>query len=86
MILRRPWTAEFSRADHAGEAANPIFTAINMIISGIWGALFLLLALASALKAGFAVTAAIVIVGAVTSIFAPKLAGAAGTVKAHRGA
>ncbi len=73
VIWRRPWTAEFSRADYSGAAASPIFTSINMIISGIWAALFLLLALAGAVKAGFAVTAAIVVVGAVTSIFTPGL-------------
>ena len=73
VIWRRPWTAEFSRADYSGAAASPIFTSINMIISGIWAALFLLLALAGAVKAGFAVTAAIVVVGAVTSIFTPVL-------------
>ena len=56
VIGRRPWTAEFSRADYSSAASNPIFASVNMIISGIWGALFLLLALASAIKAGFAVT------------------------------
>jgi len=72
VLLRRPWTAGFSRAAYASEAGNPIFASVNMTISGLWGVLFLLLALAGYLKAGTAVTSAIVIFGAVTSIFAPK--------------
>lgn len=72
VLLRRPWTAEFSRAAYASKADDPIFTHVNMMISGIWGGLFLLLAFAHYLKAGTAVTFAIVIVGAVTSILAPK--------------
>jgi phytoene dehydrogenase-like protein len=72
VVRRQPWTAEFSRADYPAEAANPIFVNINMIVSGIWGVLFLLLALASALKAGAVVALAIVVVGAVASIFGPK--------------
>ncbi len=73
VVLRQPWTAEFSREDYPNAAGNPIFVSINMILSGVWAALFLLLALASALKAGLAVTIAIILVGAVTSIFGPKL-------------
>jgi all-trans-retinol 13,14-reductase len=73
VMLRRPWTAEFSRADYASAASNPIFTSINMIVSGIWGALFLLLALASVIKAGFVVTIGIVMVGTLASTFGPKL-------------
>lgn len=72
VLLRRPWTSEFSRTDHAGEAGNPIFVQVNMAVSGIWGVLFLLLALAGHLKAGMAVTLAIVVVGIVTSILGPK--------------
>jgi len=71
VLLQRPWTSEFSRADHASEAGNPVFDSVNMMISGLWGALFLLLALAGYLKAGAAVTSAIVAFGAVASIFAP---------------
>ncbi|MBC9883507.1 NAD(P)/FAD-dependent oxidoreductase [Bradyrhizobium sp. INPA01-394B] len=69
---RQPWTAEFSRADYRAETASPIFVSINMIVSGIWGVLFLLLALVSALKAGAVFTIAIVAAGAVASTFGPK--------------
>jgi all-trans-retinol 13,14-reductase len=72
VLLRRPWTAEFSRAAYASEASHPIFTGVNMMLSGLWGALFLLLALASALKAGWAVTTAIAMFGSGTSILGPK--------------
>ncbi len=72
VVVRRPWTAEFSHADYASEADSPIFTQVNMTISAVWGALFLLLALAGYLDAGTAVTSSIVVFGTVTSIFAPK--------------
>lgn len=72
VLLRRPWTSEFSRAAYASQAGNPIFASVNMMISGIWGVLFLLLALAGYLKGGTIVTSVIVVFGAVTSILAPK--------------
>jgi all-trans-retinol 13,14-reductase len=72
VAMRRPWTAEFSGADYPGAASNPIFVSVNMIVSGIWGVLFLLLALAGLLKAGTAVTIAIVVFGAVASTLGPK--------------
>lgn len=73
VALRRPWTSEFSRADHQGETASPIFTSINMTISGLWGVLFLLLALVNLLHAGTGFTVAIVVFGAVASSLGPRL-------------
>jgi phytoene dehydrogenase-like protein len=73
VALRRPWTAEFSRAAYPEAGRNPIFVSVNMILSAIWGVLFLLLALAHVLKAGAIVTTAIVVFGAVLSIYGPKL-------------
>lgn len=73
VVLRRPWTAEFSREDYPAQANNPIFVGVNMILSGLWAALFLLLALASALKAGPGVTIAIVVAGSVASMLGPRL-------------
>ncbi len=72
VLLRRPWTAEFSRAAYPGAAENPVFVVVNMILSALWGVLFLLLALAHALKAGGIVTTGIVVAGAVASILGPK--------------
>jgi all-trans-retinol 13,14-reductase len=72
VLLRKPWTAEFSRAAYPGAEESPVFVLVNMIVSGLWGVLFLLLALAHALKAGGIVTTAIVLVGAAVSILGPR--------------
>ena len=72
VLLRKPWTAEFSRAAYPGAAENPVFVLVNMILSALWGVLFLVLALAHALKAGGIVTTGIVVVGAVASILGPQ--------------
>ena len=71
VFLGRPWTAEFSRAAYPGADENPVFVLVNMILSALWGVLFLLLALAHALKAGGIVTTGIVVAGAVASILGP---------------
>jgi phytoene dehydrogenase-like protein len=47
VALRRPWTAEFSASEYAAAAATPLFHDINMLISGLWAALFLWLGLAT---------------------------------------
>lgn len=72
VILRKPWTAEFSRAAYAEATRDPLFLSINMLLSALWAALFLLLALAHDLKAGGLVTTAIVFFGAVASIVGPR--------------
>jgi phytoene dehydrogenase-like protein len=72
VLLRKPWTAEFSRAAYPEAVENPVFALVNMILSALWGGLFLLLALSHALKAGGIVTTGIVVVGAVASILGPK--------------
>gem|GEM_PF-3234075 len=72
VLSRKPWTAEFSRAAYPGAEESPVFVLVNMIVSGLWGVLFLLLALAHALKAGGIVTTAIVLVGAAVSILGPR--------------
>jgi phytoene dehydrogenase-like protein len=69
----KPWTADYSRAAFADVAGTPVFQAVNMALSGLWGALFMLLALAHGLHAGPAFTAAIVVSGAIVSIFGPRL-------------
>jgi len=49
---REPWTADYSRSAFPQAAASPIFAAVNMGISGLWGVLFLLIAVAHVLHAG----------------------------------
>ncbi|HMK70055.1 MAG TPA: NAD(P)/FAD-dependent oxidoreductase [Xanthobacteraceae bacterium] len=73
VALRKPWTADFSRATYPGADASPIFTSVNMVLSALWGVLFVLLALASALKLGAVVSTGIVIVGAVATIVGPRV-------------
>ena len=70
---RKPWTADYSRAAFAQAAESPIFQAVNMVLSGLWGVLFLLIAAAQMLRAGAWVTTGIVVAGALISIFGPKL-------------
>jgi phytoene dehydrogenase-like protein len=72
VLLRAPWTAEFSRADHPGEAQSSIFAAVNMVLSGIWGVLLLLLSLVSVLHAPGLFNIAILTFGATMSIFGPR--------------
>jgi len=52
---------------------SPIFEAVNIALSGTWGLLFLLLALAHMLRTSALSTTAVIVAGALISIFAPKL-------------
>jgi phytoene dehydrogenase-like protein len=71
VVIRRPWTADYSRAAFSAESASPLFFVVNMTISALWAALFLLDALVLALKAGGLATTAIFVLGAVASIYGP---------------
>ncbi len=73
VALRKPWTADYSRAAFPEAAETPIFAAVNMALSGLWGVLFLLIALAHTLRAGTLLTTSIAVIGALISIFGPKL-------------
>jgi hypothetical protein len=75
VVLRRPWTSEFSSAAYPQAGASPLFIRINMILSALWAVLFLLLALAHMLSAGIVVTYGIVVAGALASIFGPRILG-----------
>ena len=72
VALKRPWTADYSRAAFAAESASPIFFAVNMMISGLWAALFLVDAAVLALKLGGLVTTAVFVFGAIASIYGPN--------------
>jgi phytoene dehydrogenase-like protein len=71
VALQRPWTADYSRAAFAAESTSPIFVAVNMMISGLWAALFLFDAAILALKLGGLATTAVFVFGALASIFGP---------------
>jgi phytoene dehydrogenase-like protein len=71
VALKRPWTADYARVAFAAESASPIFFVVNMMISGLWAALFLIDAAILALKLGGLATAAVFVFGALASIFGP---------------
>ena len=74
LAFRRPWTSDYSRAAHADAAGSPQFFLVNAAISALWGILFLVFAgLAWAHAPGWMSTS-LVILGALVSIFGPKLA------------
>ncbi len=73
VALRRPWTADYSRAAFAEESESPLFLVVNMLISGLWGMLFLADALVIALHAGAFATTGLFAFGALVSIFGPKV-------------
>ena len=72
--MKRPWTADYSRAAYPESADSPEFFFVNAALSGLWGALFLLMAACRYVAAPGWTTMAIVTVGALVSIFGPKLA------------
>jgi all-trans-retinol 13,14-reductase len=73
VALRRPWTADYSRAAYAASADSPIFIRVNMALSALWGALFLLLAAARLWQLNAWATTGIVLFGAAISILGPRL-------------
>src|SRR5208282_3391468 len=72
VALKRPWTADYARAAFSAESASPIFFVVNMMISGLWAALFLIDAAILALKLGGLATTAVFVFGALASIFGPN--------------
>ena len=72
VAIRRPWTSDYSRAAFAAESASPIFFAVNMAISGLWAALFLIDAAILALRLGGFATTAVFVFGAIASIYGPN--------------
>jgi len=72
VALKRPWTTDYSRAAFSAESASPIFFVVNMMISGLWAALFLIDAAILALRLGGFATTAVFVFGAVASIYGPN--------------
>ncbi len=73
VALGRPWTADYSRAAYSAEANSPLFRLVNMALSALWGAIFLIDAAALGLGLGTAATASAFAFGALASLFGPKL-------------
>jgi len=74
VLVGRPWTADYARAAYPDGAGTPQFRAINMGMTGLWGVLFLAIGVCRWSGAAQWVTTALVIVGALISIFGPRLA------------
>ncbi|MCG6204704.1 NAD(P)/FAD-dependent oxidoreductase [Rhodopseudomonas sp. HC1] len=74
LLARRPWTADYSRAAYAANAATPQFFIVNAAITGLWALLFGAIAACRYAGAPTEVITALVTFGAVVSIFGPKLA------------
>jgi hypothetical protein len=73
VVLRRPWTVEFSSAAYPEAVGSPLFMPVNMALSAFWAALFILLALAYLWNLGHIVTTGIVVAGALVTIIGPRL-------------
>ena len=70
----RPWTADYSRSAYADSASTPQFHLINMLITGLWGILFIVLGLCRWAGVASWITIAIIVGGVMVSIFGPRFA------------
>jgi len=74
VVIARPWTADYARAAYPDNADTPQFHAINAAITALWGVLFLAIAGCRYFGVSPWIVTAIVVAGALISIFGPKLA------------
>src|SRR3954463_203957 len=74
LAVGRPWTADYSRSAYAESASTPQFHLINMLMTGLWGVLFIVLGLCRWAGVASWITTAIVVGGALISIFGPRFA------------
>ncbi len=74
VLLGRPWTGDYARAAYPDNAATVQFRLINAALTGLWGVLFLAIAACRWAGASPWITTAIVVGGALVSIFGPRLA------------
>jgi len=59
----RPWTADYSRSAYSDSASTPQFHLINMLITGLWGILFIVLGLCRWAGVASWITIAIIVGG-----------------------
>lgn len=74
LAARRPWTADYSRAAYPDNSGTPQFFVVNAAITALWAVLFAAIAACRYLGAPAELIGAIVTVGALVSIFGPRLA------------
>ncbi len=68
----RPWTADYAASAFGGAAESPVFVAVNMALSLLWGVAFLGLAALIGFAAAPVWSAILTGLGALVSIFGPK--------------
>ena len=73
VIVKRPWTAAYSRAQYQGADQDPLFLRINTVLSAMWSAIFFGLALARFYAAGPLASGLPVVAGIAISVFLPRL-------------
>ena len=73
VVVGHPWTADYARAAYPDKAGTQQFRIINAAITGLWGVLFVARRL-PLFGVPQLVSTAIVIAGALISIFGPRLA------------
>ena len=69
---KRPWTAEYSAREYSDVQESPLFLGINMILSALWGLIFLILAAIELLHLNPLWTKIALAVGVALSIIGPK--------------
>ena len=74
VIVGHPWTADYARATYPDKAGTQQFRIINAAMTGLWGVLFVAIGVSRFFGVSELVTTAIVIAGALVSIFGPRLA------------
>jgi all-trans-retinol 13,14-reductase len=74
LIFGHPWTADYARAAYPDNAGTPQFRIINAAMTGLWGVLFFAIGICRFFGVSEFVTTAIVISGALISIFGPRFA------------
>jgi hypothetical protein len=74
LAVGRPWTAQYSRAAYPDQAETPQFRTINWTLTALWALLFSALAVCKYFRVSEIITTAIVGIGALVSIFGPRVA------------
>ena len=74
VLFGRPWTSDYSRAAYPDNAGTRQFFIINAAISALWGILFFALGSCRLFGVSAWISSGIMIVGALVSIFGPRLA------------
>lgn len=72
LVMRRPWTAEFSASEYGGASQTQLFVTVNMIMSALWAVLFGWLGAAAFIDVPPLAYWLPFVLGAVVSVFLPN--------------